>query len=197
MRDARRASSCFPSHKRPARVPRTARQPAVARDDVTALEGACRQQGFSSRTTTNARRRLAWASWPGPPHERSDTADDSPSHALDPPPGQWRPVRPNCATAGPIVDHRLTQGRRPGKRRSYRRTLETAGTPYGVREPSGAGAPKPASPPHMPKSRRDLPPHPTMPTQRDDSERLLQVAPPPGRSREHVAVRPAARPWPQ
>ncbi len=46
--------------------------PAVSRDDVTALEGACRQHGFSSRTTTNARRRLAWASWPGPPHERSD-----------------------------------------------------------------------------------------------------------------------------
>ncbi|HSH59238.1 MAG TPA: hypothetical protein VK988_06265 [Acidimicrobiales bacterium] len=73
-----------------------------------------------------------------------------------------------CEPAGPIVDHRPNQRRRPRKRRSHRGTPETAGTPYGVREPSHAGAAKPTPPPHMPKSRRDLPPHPTVAAERND-----------------------------
>ena len=71
-----------------------------------------------------------------------------------------------CEPAGPVVDHRPNQRRRPRKRRSHRGTRQTAGTPYGVREPSRAGAIQLTPPPHTPKSRRDLPPSPPTPSRR-------------------------------
>ncbi|HSH61258.1 MAG TPA: hypothetical protein VK988_16775 [Acidimicrobiales bacterium] len=67
-----------------------------------------------------------------------------------------------CEPPGPIVDHRSNQRRRPRKRRSHRRTRETAGTPYRVEEPPTAGAAKPSPPPHKPRSRPDLLPSPTI-----------------------------------
>ncbi len=67
-----------------------------------------------------------------------------------------------CEPPGPVVDHRPNQRRRPRKRRSHRGTRETAGTPYGVREPSDAGATQPTPPPHKPKSRQHLSPNSTI-----------------------------------
>lgn len=67
--------------------------------------------------------------------------------------------------AGPIAHHRANQRRRPRMRTSHRGTLETAGTPEGVKEPSTAGAAKPSPPPRKPAWRRDLPPSTTTPAQ--------------------------------
>lgn len=64
-----------------------------------------------------------------------------------------------CEPTGPIADHRSNQRRRPRKRCSHRGTPETAGTPYGVGEPSRAGATKPTPPPRKPGYRRDLSPN--------------------------------------
>ncbi len=91
-----------------------------------------------------------------------------------------------CEPAGPILDHRPNQRRRSRKRRSHRRTLETAGTPYGVREPSHAGAAKPTPPPHTPKSNPDLPPHPTVPTEPNDIPPRAPAGPPEATQPESV-----------
>lgn len=67
---------------------------------------------------------------------------------------------------GPVVEHRPGQRRKLRMRSSDRGgTLETAGTPEGVKEPSPAGAAEPAPPQRQPGYRRDLPPSTSAPAQ--------------------------------